>query len=59
MIIPETTDGRLLFIINYMGYPMVGTTDEFCEATHNCEPSQEEIDFIIKEIKPFARRKIK
>lgn len=53
MIIPETTDGRLLFVINYMGYPMVGTTDEFCDATHHCEPSKEEIKFIIDEIKPF------
>ena len=32
---------------------MVGTTDEFCDASHNVEPSQEEIDFICKEIKPF------
>ena len=47
MIIPETTDGRLLFVINYMGYPMVGTTDEFCEASHQVEPSEKEIDFII------------
>lgn len=53
IIIPETTDGRLLFVINYMGHPMVGTTDEFCDATHNCEPSEKEIDFIISEIKPF------
>lgn len=53
MIIPETTDGRLLFVINYMGYPMVGTTDEFCEATHDCEPTEKEIDFIIDEIRPF------
>jgi len=51
--VPETTDGRLLFIINYYGHPMVGTTDEFCEATHFCEPTQKEIDFIIEEIKPF------
>lgn len=34
-----------------MGYPMVGT--EFCEATHNCEPTEKEIDYIIEEIKPF------
>ena len=53
MIVPETEDGRLLFIINYYGHLLVGTTDEFCDATHNCEPSQEEIDFICKEIKPF------
>ena len=53
MIVPETTDGRLLFIINYYGHPMVGTTDEFCDATHHCGPSQEEIDFICSEIKPY------
>jgi glycerol-3-phosphate dehydrogenase len=39
IIIPETTDGRLLFVINYYGHPMVGTTDVFCDATHNSEPS--------------------
>ena len=53
MIVPETTDGRLLFIINYYGHPMVGTTDEFTDATHHCEPTQKEIDFICDEIRPF------
>ena len=53
IIVPETEDGRMIFIINYFGHPMVGTTDEFCDKTHNCEPSQAEIDFIIKELKPF------
>lgn len=53
IIIPDTTDGRLLFVINYLGHPMVGTTDKSCEITHNPEPDQEEIDFIIKEIKPY------
>ena len=53
IIIPETKDGRLIFIINYFGHPMVGTTDEFCDATHHCEPSQEEIDFIIEELRPY------
>lgn len=53
MIVPETEDGRLLFIINYFGYPMVGTTDVFTDKTHKCEPTQEEIDFICKEIKPY------
>ena len=39
MIVPETKDGRLLFVINYYGHPMVGTTDEFCDATHYVEPT--------------------
>ena len=53
IIVPETKDGRLIFIINYFGHPMVGTTDEFCDKTHHCEPSKEEIDFIIQELRPF------
>ena len=53
VIIPKTKDGRLIFIIDYMGHPMVGTTDEACEVTHHCQPRQEEIDFIIEELKPY------
>jgi glycerol-3-phosphate dehydrogenase len=52
-IVPETSDGRLLFVINYFGHPLVGTTDVFDEATFHCEPDQKEIDFLIEEIKPF------
>lgn len=32
---------------------MVGTTDLPCDVTHHCKPTQEEIDFIIEELKPF------
>lgn len=39
IIIPKTKDGRLIFIINYLGHPMVGTTDEKCEVTNHCEPT--------------------
>lgn len=53
IIIPKTKDGRLIFIINYLGHPMVGTTDVQCDLTHYCEPTQEEIDFICKELEPY------
>jgi len=39
-IVPETTDGRLLFVLNYFGHPLVGTTDVFDEATFHCEPTE-------------------
>ena len=39
IIIPKTKDGRLIFIINYLGHPMVGTTDVQCDLTHFCEPT--------------------
>jgi glycerol-3-phosphate dehydrogenase len=52
-IVPETSDGRLLFVLNYFGHPLVGTTDVFDDATFHCEPDEKEIDFLIEEIKPF------
>ena len=39
IIIPMTGDGRLIFIINYFGHPMVGTTEVVTETTHYSEPS--------------------
>jgi glycerol-3-phosphate dehydrogenase len=39
IIIPKTKDGRLIFVINYLGHPMVGTSDVNCDVTHYCEPS--------------------
>ena len=53
IIIPKTRDGRLLFICNYLGHPMVGTTDEKCEITHNCKPTDEEVAFICRELEPY------
>lgn len=53
ILIPKTKDGRLLFIINYLGHPMVGTTDEKCDITHYCEPTEEEISFMFKELEPY------
>lgn len=38
IIIPKTKDGRLIFIINYLGHTMVGTTDEKVAITHTVAP---------------------
>lgn len=53
IIIPRTKDGRLIFMINYLGHSLIGTTDEKCDITHYTQPSQQEIDFIIQELKPY------
>ena len=51
IIIPKTKDGRLIYIISYMGHAMVGTTDEQCEVTHYLAPPKEDNYFIINELK--------
>lgn len=51
IIIPKTKDGRLIFVINYLGQTMAGTTDEKTPLTHTVSPDQKEVDFIIEELK--------
>lgn len=51
IIIPKTKDGRLIFIINYLGHTMVGTTDEKVQINHTVAPDKKEVDFIISELK--------
>ncbi len=51
IIIPKTKDGRLIFVINYLGNTMVGTTDEKTAISHTVQPDQTEVDFITSELK--------
>lgn len=53
IIIPKTKDGRLLFISNYLGHPMVGTTDVKCEVSEFCQPTEQEIEFMFNELEPY------
>ena len=53
IINPKTEDGRLLYIINYLGHPMAGTTDQKCSLSHYCQPTDEEVEFICKELAPY------
>ncbi len=34
VIIPKTKDGRLIYMLNYQGHALVGTTDVNCPVTH-------------------------
>lgn len=49
-IIPKTSDGRLLFIIPYQGKFIIGTTDNFDEKSDLVSPTENEIDWITKEV---------
>ena len=54
VIVPKTSDGRLIYAINYLGYPMVGTTDDICEPTHFVGVEQKDEDFILKEYRAIV-----
>lgn len=50
IMIPKTSDGRILFILPYQGKYIVGTTDENVKKSLKVKPLQKEIDWIVREL---------
>jgi glycerol-3-phosphate dehydrogenase len=49
MIVPKTTDGRVIFIIPWYEHAIIGTTDTAIEAvTLEPKPRAEEVDFLLE-----------
>ena len=51
IIVPDTTDGRLIFVINYLGKAMAGTSDAKCDPSFDPTVVQEDADLIVENIK--------
>ncbi|KAK1932728.1 putative FAD-dependent glycerol-3-phosphate dehydrogenase [Babesia divergens] len=49
MVIPKTTDGRVLFTLPWRGETLVGTTDNKDDLQWNPMPKQRDVDFICKD----------
>ncbi len=49
MLIPETSDGRVLFYINWEGNTLIGTTDSKSELTPLPVATSKDVDFIVNE----------
>lgn len=49
LIIPKTSDGRVLFILPWQGDAIVGTTDDKDELQVNPLPMAQDVDFICKD----------
>lgn len=59
LIIPKTTDGRVLFFLPWEGSTICGTTDSPAGIEMEPKPTEEEVNFIIEESNRFLNRKIK
>ncbi len=57
MMIPKTSDGRVLFVIPWHGKTLVGTTDTPIEsAKSEPKPLEEEIEFILETCKSYLAK---
>jgi len=50
LMIPETEDGRVLFVLPWEGHALVGTTDEPAEVTEHPQPLDSEIDYLLRHV---------
>jgi glycerol-3-phosphate dehydrogenase len=50
---PATSDGRVIFFLPWQKGTIAGTTDLPCKVTHNPKPTEDEIMFILAEIKNY------
>jgi len=50
---PSTSDGRVIFFLPWLNGTIAGTTDAPCDITRSPAPSEDEIQFILSEIKNY------
>lgn len=55
---PATSDGRVIFFLPWLNGTIAGTTDAPCEVTRSPMPSEDEIQFILSEIKNYLNKDV-
>jgi glycerol-3-phosphate dehydrogenase len=58
LIDPNTSDGRVIFFLPWQGNTIAGTTDTACSITENPVAGEDEIDWILKEVKRYLQPEI-
>jgi glycerol-3-phosphate dehydrogenase len=53
LMIPETDDGRVLFVLPWEDHALVGTTDEPAEITEHPKPLDTEIDYLLRHLSRY------
>jgi glycerol-3-phosphate dehydrogenase len=50
---PATTDGRVIFFLPWQKHTIAGTTDTPCPITHHPAPTEDDVSFILSEIRHY------
>ncbi|KAH9325362.1 hypothetical protein KI387_005540 [Taxus chinensis] len=59
LIVPKTKDGRVIFMLPWLGRTVAGTTDSNTTLTMLPEPHEEEIQFILDAISDYLNVKVR
>ena len=58
LMIPETEDGRVLFVLPWEDHAIVGTTDEPAEVTEHPLPLESEIEYLLRHVTRYFNLKV-
>lgn len=58
LMIPETEDGRVLFVLPWENHALIGTTDEPAEITEHPQPLDAEIDYLLRHVTRYFNLKV-
>ncbi|XP_063858355.1 glycerol-3-phosphate dehydrogenase, mitochondrial-like isoform X4 [Scylla paramamosain] len=50
---PNTSDGRVIFFLPWEGRTIAGTTDTPCDVSHSPAPTEDDIQFILREVRNY------
>ncbi len=53
LLIPKTEDGRVLFLLPWLGHTLVGTTDNPAPIEPHPKPSEEDIQYILRHLEHY------
>ena len=56
LLIPNTSDGRIIFILPYLNHCLIGTTDNKCDYEENIKVKEEEIEYLLNEVNIYFIR---
>lgn len=53
LMIPETDDGRVLFVLPWENHALIGATDEPAEISEHPRPLETEIDYLLRHVRRY------
>jgi glycerol-3-phosphate dehydrogenase len=59
LMIPETEDGRVLFVLPWEDHALIGTTDEPAQVTDHPKPLEAEIDYLLRHVTHYFNLQVK
>lgn len=56
ILLPNTSDGRIIFILPYINYCLIGTSDNKTTYAENPKAQEQEIEYLLKEVNNYFEK---